>query len=379
MTQLSNNYGQSPYAVPTDELTVYFDGLAVQSPTTGSCLYSPQQMYSTINAGSPQSFSFLNTNPNFTGSPQSPSFLNTNPNFLGSPQSPSFLNTNQTFVGTPQSPFLNANTLFGSPTNQLYSENNYVDIPFMNGLTGSPTDQNSCYVGSPSNQVFSGNQIYGGNSYLGSPTASNVQSYVGSPNSSHFLNSPVMATTIGGDSSEETSNNALGIANYLSPITTPSPTSSYTGPASMLFPPTNALFTNQESNTSRPTSPLPDDVILTTSEVSQYFQLQPDLAFSADVVQPISPHNTQPQKRKINNRKSTVKSTTPSGRKAKIHKCPYCQHTSNRANNMREHIQIHDPNRPKPHTCKLCHKSFARKHDMNRHVLSCKKSKKSVV
>ncbi|KAI8988911.1 hypothetical protein BDB01DRAFT_833946 [Pilobolus umbonatus] len=56
----------------------------------------------------------------------------------------------------------------------------------------------------------------------------------------------------------------------------------------------------------------------------------------------------------------------------KTHQCPHCQHTSNRANNMREHIMIHDPDRPKPHECEVCKKSFARRHDMRRHQLNCK-------
>lgn len=256
-----------------------------------------------------------------------------------------------------------------SPINQLYGSSPTTQE--YDGYIGSPSNQvynsGNSYMGSPSDQVYGGNQIYGGNSYVGSPTASNGQSYVNSPNSSQFVNSPVVNTN------EISSSTGLGLTTYLSPITTPSPTSSYTGTNDLLFPP-SSTFTNQEPSYSRPTSPFPDDVILTASEVTQFYQLQPDLTFLTDAVEP--PHSTQPQK-KI--KKSTVKSTTPSGRKAKIHKCPYCQHTSNRANNMREHIQIHDPNRPKPHTCKLCRKSFARKHDMNRHVISCKNSKKKAL
>lgn len=66
-----------------------------------------------------------------------------------------------------------------------------------------------------------------------------------------------------------------------------------------------------------------------------------------------------------------VQVSTP--KKKKIHTCPYCNHTSNRANNMREHTLIHNPNRPKPFCCTLCDRAFARKHDMKRHVISCKK------
>lgn len=54
----------------------------------------------------------------------------------------------------------------------------------------------------------------------------------------------------------------------------------------------------------------------------------------------------------------------------KIHHCPHCHHTSNRANNMKEHILTHDPYRPKLFACTTCQKSFARKHDMKRHTKS---------
>lgn len=54
----------------------------------------------------------------------------------------------------------------------------------------------------------------------------------------------------------------------------------------------------------------------------------------------------------------------------KVHRCPHCNHTSNRANNMKEHILTHDPYRPKMFACDTCQKSFARKHDMKRHVKS---------
>ncbi|KAI7866323.1 hypothetical protein BDF14DRAFT_1813961 [Spinellus fusiger] len=53
-----------------------------------------------------------------------------------------------------------------------------------------------------------------------------------------------------------------------------------------------------------------------------------------------------------------------------LHKCPFCAHTSNRANNMKEHIRTHDPLRPKDFLCPLCDKKFAHKHDMKRHSKS---------
>ncbi|KAI9244287.1 hypothetical protein BDA99DRAFT_529258 [Phascolomyces articulosus] len=57
-------------------------------------------------------------------------------------------------------------------------------------------------------------------------------------------------------------------------------------------------------------------------------------------------------------------------RTPKVHQCPHCPHTSNRANNMKEHILTHDPNRPKKFPCPKCGKRFARKHDMKRHSKS---------
>jgi hypothetical protein len=70
---------------------------------------------------------------------------------------------------------------------------------------------------------------------------------------------------------------------------------------------------------------------------------------------------------------STIHTSSATGKQTKVYKCPFCNHTSNRGNNMREHVQIHNPNRPKPFMCTLCKRFFARKHDMNRHYLSCKK------
>ncbi|KAI7861754.1 hypothetical protein BDF14DRAFT_1886824 [Spinellus fusiger] len=52
------------------------------------------------------------------------------------------------------------------------------------------------------------------------------------------------------------------------------------------------------------------------------------------------------------------------------HKCPFCLHKSNRANNMKEHILTHDPCRPKNFVCSYCERAFARKHDLKRHIKS---------
>jgi hypothetical protein len=43
-----------------------------------------------------------------------------------------------------------------------------------------------------------------------------------------------------------------------------------------------------------------------------------------------------------------------------------------RAYNLKTHLQTHDPNRLKPHTCphRACGRSFSRKHDLGRHLVS---------
>ncbi|KAJ8659191.1 hypothetical protein O0I10_005230 [Lichtheimia ornata] len=74
----------------------------------------------------------------------------------------------------------------------------------------------------------------------------------------------------------------------------------------------------------------------------------------------------------VGDNKPTTTTATASShrRRPRLHHCPYCTHTSNRANNMKEHILTHDPHRPKNFPCPLCGKRFARKHDMKRHTKS---------
>ncbi|CAO3675437.1 unnamed protein product [Rhizopus stolonifer] len=91
-------------------------------------------------------------------------------------------------------------------------------------------------------------------------------------------------------------------------------------------------------------------------------EMGPELLFTQDLELFPTVLPSQPQ--------SEVKK---SKKRSKVHQCPFCNHTSNRANNMREHVQIHNPNRPKPFACHICSRAFARKHDMKRHYHSCKK------
>ena len=66
-------------------------------------------------------------------------------------------------------------------------------------------------------------------------------------------------------------------------------------------------------------------------------------------------------------RRQQQRSRRPPAVRRTIHYCPKCDHTSNRANNMKEHILTHDPERPKNYGCDICTKRFARKYDMERH------------
>ncbi|KAH9911439.1 uncharacterized protein BXZ73DRAFT_82779 [Epithele typhae] len=54
------------------------------------------------------------------------------------------------------------------------------------------------------------------------------------------------------------------------------------------------------------------------------------------------------------------------------YQCPTCPRAFARAYNLKTHIQTHDPNRLKPYSClhKSCGRSFSRKHDLTRHMVS---------
>ena len=64
------------------------------------------------------------------------------------------------------------------------------------------------------------------------------------------------------------------------------------------------------------------------------------------------------------------KETTPSEKEYnnRPYACPICQLRFNRSYNLRTHQLTHDKNRPKPFPCDVCKKTFARKHDRDRHV-----------
>ena len=360
------NNNQSPY-LPADDLTLCFDGLAVKSPTGSyyshqNGVYSPQQIHSPVNIGSPHS-------PVYFGSPQSPNYNNTNflandvqqqYSFVGSPNSTHFL-------GSPAlTPFMNENGFnsYLSPTNQQ-QHLSPINSP-------SPTGS---YVGQ--NYLFPPTAIQTGNySRPTSPvpddvilTASEVNDYINSPYLSPSVTSnsaspaplgqPLTINTdlnynpgVGGDISEFLFGNTINTA-----------TSSSATPASPL---TTSNLDDMEL--------FPSVVKQSSPQTQTYTQPHQQYVFSEEDEEEEDEefYNDENENTIVHNNKS-IKKMTPSGRKAKIHKCPYCHHTSNRANNMREHVQIHNPNRPKPHACKLCSRAFARKHDMNRHYISCKK------
>ncbi|KAF7320023.1 MED6-domain-containing protein [Mycena kentingensis (nom. inval.)] len=56
----------------------------------------------------------------------------------------------------------------------------------------------------------------------------------------------------------------------------------------------------------------------------------------------------------------------------KKYKCQSCPRAFARAYNLKTHMATHDPNRLKPHVCphRSCGRSFSRKHDLGRHLVS---------
>ncbi|KAG5648219.1 hypothetical protein DXG03_006174 [Asterophora parasitica] len=60
------------------------------------------------------------------------------------------------------------------------------------------------------------------------------------------------------------------------------------------------------------------------------------------------------------------------GDSRKKYKCQQCPRAFARAYNLKTHMATHDPNRLKPHVCPhgSCGRSFSRKHDLGRHLVS---------
>ncbi|KAJ6627286.1 hypothetical protein B0H10DRAFT_1906197 [Mycena sp. CBHHK59/15] len=60
------------------------------------------------------------------------------------------------------------------------------------------------------------------------------------------------------------------------------------------------------------------------------------------------------------------------GDSRKKYKCAACPRAFARAYNLKTHMATHDPNRLKPHVCphRSCGRSFSRKHDLGRHLIS---------
>lgn len=383
LISLANSISQSPY-LPTEDLTVHFDGLAVRSPTgsiysNNNGLYSPQQINSPINIGSPHSPVYFN------GSPQGGNFLAGGNSFVGSPNSPSH------FLGSPlmtpttfnelgidtTTPNMNdlASSYGGftylSPTLQPQAQLSPINSPSPTGSYVANNNNNNLYLFPPNNNTTTNY------SRPSSPvpddvilTASEVNGYINSP--SLIVSSQQQQDNMdmgnNGDGSSIISDLLFNVAG--------SDTSLLTLDDMELFPTTtNNHSTTTTTSVVTPSSPQQQQRQVNTTQPQQFISTAA-LFFSEDDLEDddvLDHYETATTKAPTKNRKSTTNTTTPSGRRAKIHKCPYCNHTSNRANNMREHTQIHNPNRPKPHACKLCNRAFARKHDMNRHYISCKK------
>ncbi|KAF8168257.1 hypothetical protein B0H34DRAFT_779654 [Crassisporium funariophilum] len=74
----------------------------------------------------------------------------------------------------------------------------------------------------------------------------------------------------------------------------------------------------------------------------------------------------------------TVASVSPQpsdeykGDPRKKYRCAACPRAFARAYNLKTHMATHDPNRLKPHVCpqRSCGRSFSRKHDLGRHLIS---------
>ncbi|KAF7792478.1 hypothetical protein EIP86_003518 [Pleurotus ostreatoroseus] len=132
----------------------------------------------------------------------------------------------------------------------------------------------------------------------------------------------------------------------------------------------------------------PVRIHLPSSSASDYYP-QVNVAKYPQMAQAtVSPANVSVQ---LPNGQSMQPAVVPSQRSAKSesgitsamnkdpkrkYQCPTCPRAFARAYNLKTHIQTHDPNRLKPYAChhKSCGRSFSRKHDLTRHLISIHRS-----
>lgn len=106
-------------------------------------------------------------------------------------------------------------------------------------------------------------------------------------------------------------------------------------------------------------------------------ELYPQITFNAgpmgghSTVSPISISSQLPQvSQSMLQARSLVDAQKVDPRKK--YKCSHCPRAFARAYNLKTHKATHDPNRLKPHVCphRTCGRSFSRKHDLGRHLVS---------
>ncbi|KAF9015017.1 hypothetical protein BDQ17DRAFT_1385834 [Cyathus striatus] len=107
------------------------------------------------------------------------------------------------------------------------------------------------------------------------------------------------------------------------------------------------------------------------SSMSQqdYYQI----GFSAPAMGPtVSPLHVSPQLSTVPVQQQAQIGEEYKGDPRKKYKCPSCPRAFARAYNLKTHMSTHDPNRLKPHVCPhaSCARSFSRKHDLGRHLVS---------
>jgi hypothetical protein len=127
-----------------------------------------------------------------------------------------------------------------------------------------------------------------------------------------------------------------------------------------------------------------------TSSASEYYPSQLPLAVSkyqstvaqatvspANVTQQlptVSQHLLSGPQQRVTKSESGITSMSKDPKRK--YQCPTCPRAFARAYNLKTHIQTHDPNRSKPYAChhKSCGRSFSRKHDLTRHLISIHRS-----